>query len=370
MPINSSRIARNSRRNVGIDVVEGIIALWNEDPSNIPEGWVICDGSAGSPNLMGEYVRGTSTESEIGTTAGSDTVGVASQHTHTDNEPNWDDTDWGCGTVNEDSSGYTSIECGTETFAEPGESNISSALSPAATETVFIMSTGSVSSIASGITSFSSIKSTETSSNVSNVESKFSIGDTVKGVDNTTSTPGSIIGTDYIDGDHYHSGSFNNRTVGSASSSTTYDVVQPEFEPYYNDLQRKHQWKATELRVTEINSEMTEWPVGSVFGYSNDYSLIPNKMELVGNNNSNIILDERFPEIGNSDDTVGSTRGNDTISTWDEHHHLYSVDSHDEGNDMDVRTTDNSLMRWTSDTNIDWNNKIPSHTKISFVEVV
>ena len=41
--------------------------------SSIPSGWALCDGSNGTPNLIGKFIRGGST-STTGTTGGADTV--------------------------------------------------------------------------------------------------------------------------------------------------------------------------------------------------------------------------------------------------------------------------------------------------------
>lgn len=39
-------------------VSKGTIVIWNGTTSNIPSGWVICDGKNGTPNLMGRYPIG------------------------------------------------------------------------------------------------------------------------------------------------------------------------------------------------------------------------------------------------------------------------------------------------------------------------
>ena len=53
--------------------------------SSIPSGWALCDGSNGTPNLIGKFIRGGST-SNINTSGGADTVTLSSSnlpsHTH------------------------------------------------------------------------------------------------------------------------------------------------------------------------------------------------------------------------------------------------------------------------------------------------
>jgi hypothetical protein len=51
----------------------GMIAMWSGTISNIPTGWVICDGNNGTPNLTDKFIKASST---AGSTGGSNT------HTH------------------------------------------------------------------------------------------------------------------------------------------------------------------------------------------------------------------------------------------------------------------------------------------------
>lgn len=55
----------------------GMIVMWSGSVGAIPSGWLLCDGTNGTPNLVDKFVRGTGTSGSIGTTGGSDT------HTHT-----------------------------------------------------------------------------------------------------------------------------------------------------------------------------------------------------------------------------------------------------------------------------------------------
>jgi len=52
------------------------IAIWYGSTSNIPTGWVLCDGTNGTPDLTDRFVMGA------GTTA-PDVTGGSIQHTHT-----------------------------------------------------------------------------------------------------------------------------------------------------------------------------------------------------------------------------------------------------------------------------------------------
>jgi hypothetical protein len=57
-----------------VSIPSGLISMWHGLVANIPSGWALCDGTAGTPNLVGQFIKGGSI---AGTTGGSNT------HTHT-----------------------------------------------------------------------------------------------------------------------------------------------------------------------------------------------------------------------------------------------------------------------------------------------
>jgi microcystin-dependent protein len=60
-----------------MDVPSGVIAIWSGAIVNIPIGWVICDGTNGTPDLRNKFVVGAGSTYAVGATGGSTT------HTHT-----------------------------------------------------------------------------------------------------------------------------------------------------------------------------------------------------------------------------------------------------------------------------------------------
>jgi len=56
----------------------GTIAIWSGTTSNIPAGWLLCDGSNGTPDLRSRFIRGAPAGSEAGATGGSN------NHIHTE----------------------------------------------------------------------------------------------------------------------------------------------------------------------------------------------------------------------------------------------------------------------------------------------
>lgn len=47
----------------------GSIIMWKNAISSIPEGWQICDGSNGTPDLRGKFVMGASIDGDVGVNA-------------------------------------------------------------------------------------------------------------------------------------------------------------------------------------------------------------------------------------------------------------------------------------------------------------
>lgn len=75
-------------------IPSGVIAMWHGLIANIPTGWVLCNGSNGTPDLRSIFVRGAPNATEAGGTGGADTHtlsaaelpahdhGAAGSHTH------------------------------------------------------------------------------------------------------------------------------------------------------------------------------------------------------------------------------------------------------------------------------------------------
>jgi hypothetical protein len=65
----------------------GMIVLWSGSAASIPSGWVLCDGTNSTPNLVSKFVMGASaTTPAVGATGGSADAVVVS-HTHTITDP-------------------------------------------------------------------------------------------------------------------------------------------------------------------------------------------------------------------------------------------------------------------------------------------
>lgn len=62
----------------GGSVPAGIISMWYGLLENIPAGWALCDGTNGTPDLRGKFVKGAPAGQEPGQTGG------AATHTHSD----------------------------------------------------------------------------------------------------------------------------------------------------------------------------------------------------------------------------------------------------------------------------------------------
>lgn len=74
----------------------GAIGLWAGTLSNIPSGWVVCDGNNGTPNLLDRFVQGVPNSStDPGSTGGANnkTLSVSQIPSHTHSHDSTTSTD-------------------------------------------------------------------------------------------------------------------------------------------------------------------------------------------------------------------------------------------------------------------------------------
>ena len=63
-------------------VPSGVILLWSGSIASIPSGWVLCNGSNGTPDLRNRFIVGAGSTYAVGATGGSADATLVS-HTHT-----------------------------------------------------------------------------------------------------------------------------------------------------------------------------------------------------------------------------------------------------------------------------------------------
>lgn len=56
-----------------LNLPSGIIVAWSGSADNVPDGWHICDGTEGTPDLQGKFILGSSTDHTVGSTGGEET---------------------------------------------------------------------------------------------------------------------------------------------------------------------------------------------------------------------------------------------------------------------------------------------------------
>ena len=70
----------------GSNVPPGGIIIWSGASNAVPEGWALCDGASGTPDLRGRFVLGNDPSHTIGSTGGSEEVTLTEsqmpQHAH------------------------------------------------------------------------------------------------------------------------------------------------------------------------------------------------------------------------------------------------------------------------------------------------
>lgn len=57
-----------------LEVPSGIISLWSGLPADIPDGWTLCDGSDGTPDLTDRFIVGAGGQYSVGATGGAEQV--------------------------------------------------------------------------------------------------------------------------------------------------------------------------------------------------------------------------------------------------------------------------------------------------------
>lgn len=69
-------------------VPSGLISIWSGSSATIPTGWLLCNGTSGTPDLRDRFVIGATTLYAVGATGGSkDAVVVSHTHTATVTDP-------------------------------------------------------------------------------------------------------------------------------------------------------------------------------------------------------------------------------------------------------------------------------------------
>jgi microcystin-dependent protein len=67
-------------------VPAGVIVMWSGSIASIPVGWLLCDGTSGTPDLRSRFVVGAGSTYTVGATGGADTVTLTTaqipSHTH------------------------------------------------------------------------------------------------------------------------------------------------------------------------------------------------------------------------------------------------------------------------------------------------
>lgn len=78
---------RTVANHMGFLVPQGGIILWSGSVANIPDGWAICDGANGTPDLRNRFVVGAGDDYAVAATGGADNVTLTTAqipgHTHT-----------------------------------------------------------------------------------------------------------------------------------------------------------------------------------------------------------------------------------------------------------------------------------------------
>ena len=106
----------------GATIPAGLIAIWSGSTGSIPSGWLICDGTSGTPDLRSSFIIGAGSTYSVGQTGGSaDSIVVSHTHTVTDPGHKHNTTSTGSGSLlNAAASGATGANTSTTDTATTG----------------------------------------------------------------------------------------------------------------------------------------------------------------------------------------------------------------------------------------------------------
>jgi microcystin-dependent protein len=106
----------------GATIPSGLIAIWSGSTGSIPSGWLICDGTSGTPDLRSSFIIGAGSTYSVGQTGGSaDAIVVSHTHTVTDPGHKHNTTSTGSGSLlNAAASGATGANTSTTDTATTG----------------------------------------------------------------------------------------------------------------------------------------------------------------------------------------------------------------------------------------------------------
>ena len=69
--------------NSGVGMPPGLIVMWSGLVVDIPAGWLLCDGTGGTPDLRARFIQGAAIGVDPGATGGS-TAKTTAGHKHSD----------------------------------------------------------------------------------------------------------------------------------------------------------------------------------------------------------------------------------------------------------------------------------------------
>ena len=92
LPGSNNMVLTDGNGNLSsIQFPKGMIMIWTEGLNNIPEGWGLCDGNNGTPDLRGKFLLGVTPTSDVSSfrtlkaTGGSSKISVNQLPAHTHN---------------------------------------------------------------------------------------------------------------------------------------------------------------------------------------------------------------------------------------------------------------------------------------------
>ena len=75
---NQGRLLYNTINSASHFIPSGVILMWSGSADNIPSGWLLCDGSNGTPPLQDRFIVGAGSAYQVNDTGGAESVTLSS----------------------------------------------------------------------------------------------------------------------------------------------------------------------------------------------------------------------------------------------------------------------------------------------------
>lgn len=79
-------LSGDAQLSAGTLIPTGLISMWSGQIGDIPDGWTLCDGTDGTPDLQDRFIVGAGNQYTVDQTGGKETIDTSHTHPEGDNQ--------------------------------------------------------------------------------------------------------------------------------------------------------------------------------------------------------------------------------------------------------------------------------------------